>query len=632
MAQPALPANSRDHSESYSEDNSTFTRLWLPAMLCLVLIGIESFLLFYNLDDVSDRSPAGQTEPIGTFMLGKNDVRQKPGGTLVWSAPEEGQVLYRGHAIATMGDSEAFIEFLDESELVIEPDSMVILEEAPFETGGIQLDGEFSAIVLRLVKGSVKREGKSKTPVMIRLSDDQDEKPIRLDDRTGNSVFRVVRRAHGVEVTVEAGSIQLDGEHQVDEGQIVSTEGEVPKVLAPPKLKRPKIQIVPAGARHSWLDRFSLISSAHAEVIPKVIIHFEWESVSDATSYRIQISRDPKFNTIIADERVKRAEYPFETTVGKTESKLYYRVAGVDQEGTTGEFSDPGSVTIEPSAELVEAIQRPKPTPTPEPKPTPKPTPIAVAKKEPPKPAPRPSLTPRPIAKAEAAPAAKPRPQTRKPLPPMISEIEERELSAWRLEALYGAVFHHRGFSGETPPSSVGGSGLVPLQLHGELNLRKAFGADQVQLGGTYLLEQATAQISDIPQEATSVALFRAWGQMGFTLGRTLLSAGPFFSNTQEFSWEFTQLASSSKLLGGLTLELASHPDALRKFPWEARMTAFALGGFGVEASSTVKFALLGLKPFRPSQFRGMIGSIEALGRLGPETSYGGAVEVGYAF
>src|SRR5437588_12783266 len=119
MAQPVSPANA--HSAFGS--GSKLRALWLPALLCLLLLTGEVFVLVHDLGPGATARRA-QTAPIATFESGKNEVRQKSAGTIIWQQPSGGQTLYQQDSIATMSDSEATVRFPDNSEMIIEPDSL----------------------------------------------------------------------------------------------------------------------------------------------------------------------------------------------------------------------------------------------------------------------------------------------------------------------------------------------------------------------------------------------------------------------------------------------------------------------------------------------------------------------------
>src|SRR6185437_14320663 len=90
---------------------------------------------------------------IATYESGKNQVRQKTAGTIIWNSPAAGQTLYQEDAIATMPDSEAVVKFADNSEMIVEADSLIVFEQADFAKGGVG-----GKIIARLVRGSVRRK------------------------------------------------------------------------------------------------------------------------------------------------------------------------------------------------------------------------------------------------------------------------------------------------------------------------------------------------------------------------------------------------------------------------------------------------------------------------------------------
>ena len=142
-----------------AKSQSEFRILWLPTIICLLLIGVEIHLLVTDRYFTGGERSQSLGPPIATYSTGKNQVRKKTQGTLVWETPTEQMPLYGADAIATMEDSEATIVFNDHSELVVEPNSLIILEKAP--------DGmKTGAIIARIVKGSIQHKKSGSLPFL----------------------------------------------------------------------------------------------------------------------------------------------------------------------------------------------------------------------------------------------------------------------------------------------------------------------------------------------------------------------------------------------------------------------------------------------------------------------------------
>ncbi len=76
-------------------------------------------------------------------------------------------------------------------------------------------------------------------------------------------------------------------------------------------------------------------------------IHLQWKSQGEGFTYHFQMSRDPEFEEVIADERV--ADSQITITKPKKAGTYYVRVSAIHAEGFEGNFSPPQSFKIKRS-------------------------------------------------------------------------------------------------------------------------------------------------------------------------------------------------------------------------------------------------------------------------------------------
>jgi hypothetical protein len=617
------------NSPANSAKRGDFRILWLPAFFCLLLIAFEVNLL------VNDRyfsrpHTSAQGETIATYVSGRNRVRKKTAGTLVWEAPEEQVPLYREDAIATMEDSEAVITFADHSELVVEPSSLVILEQAPESKPGAPSAG----IVARLVKGSVKRRNSGTAPFFIKLSRSRDAQPVEFSDTAGNSVFRVIYRIEGYDVVVESGAVKVQGR----------TVTPSPKLKAP-KLNRPTIEMVPvpegtkddvkdggkSGKGEGALDRWwSLLiadaraAEARAADARQIAIHFSWEGIEGAGSYRVQVSRDPSFATILREGEVIGTTFEFLFPAPDAKSELYFRVAGVTLAREVGEYSSIEKIEVNPltpeapvtvKAEQGERLPAPPPIAARAPKPSPRPaatpaaTPAAVtaaatlAAATPAPPAPEAS----PI--ATRAPAPAPAARTARVAaysPPAPSALTHFWLS-------YGALYDHRQFKSDTGRlREAAGGGIVPAQLSAEFR-RSEDNHVFFSAGGSYVFESARPELPAPSNSAISVGALRAWATFGKSFGAStrlwIGQAGPYLATTKRISNQSLTFQSENRWLLGALLSVQTDPElALESgdIAWRLQAALLVVGGIGVDAQVAARKAL-----FRTGGGDGIFAGVE---------------------
>jgi len=604
MTQSEVPVNA-------STPQSDLRILWLPALFCLLLISVESYLLFHDWGASLHSKVSNQGEPIAQFVSGKNKVRQKTVGTLIWEAPVVNMDLFRESAIATMDDSEATLVFSDHSELIVEPNSLLILEEAPSNL----ITGGTGKIVARLVKGSFKRKSAGPSPFFIKLSRAKDAEAVQIKDTQGNAVFRVMYRAKGYEIVVESGTVVVDEKNTVNAGEKLGTPE--PQKLAAPRLKKPKIEILRAkppstkksGASRLWDLFFPNAEASPAQAPAQMSIHFSWEESPGATEYQIQISSSPEFKEVLSEKRTPKLEFSFETPAPAQKTRFYFRVAGITQDGSVGEYSAIEKVDVRPDPQIVE-LEEPEVV-VPEPKPTMK---IAAAPTPVPTPSPAPPSSPKPVEQSAV----------NIPLP----SPEKNYLSLW-----YGLQFQSQTFKESTSnPKGVSGSGFLPsvigLEFQHAQNQRQFFSA-----GGSFIFEKARPELTSPSDTPFSVSSTRLW----FTYGRSLLAMnqhlayhfGPYLGSSIKVSENGLVFESKNAWMLGVNAILQSDPELFgseESLSWRVQMAVLALGNFGVDASAWVRKIIV-----KNGTLRGLFCGLELETRQTTlESSVGGALDLGF--
>jgi hypothetical protein len=607
---------------------SRFRSLWLPALICFLILVGEVYILLYDLS-AGAVSKHGKAAAIATFETGKNEVRQKNGGTILWQPPSPGEILYEQDAIATMPHSEASVRFADNSELIIEPDSLIVFEEASFPK-----DGAPARIVVKLVRGSVKRKNSGPTNLLLKLSDEA--QPIELADSQGGAAFRVVYRSGGIEVIVESGGVRMNGK-EIKRSQ--------PAKLPSPNLKKPEVEIRKIKKETSlwnFVAELFVPSTWAAELGRLISIHFSWEPVPGADAYRIQIATDPEFQSVILDKIVKEIRFDYLSDLPPQPQTLYMHVAGQDASGAVGDYSPLEKIHIQSVSEISREVGAAEPSPTPSPILTPAPMPSPTL-------APRSRKKKTPVANQESVSAP-----TSTPISPRISPAISPPISAPiypaiplenspdatvvssavlvrrldNLDVAYGVLYQSRTFKGSSLPSSVTASGFVPAELQAEFSHLKSNGEGGYKFGASSVFEvtQPGASGAALQNGKLGVPLIRSWflfeksfdgPQAGWTAG-----FGPYLTNSSKFTWSGTALTAQTQLLGGALLDAVKETKSMQ---WRAELGIVGLGGVGADASVSSRKWLLGNHSF--------FGELSAQLRLmSIETSYGGTLAFGCSF
>lgn len=600
-------------------------------MLCSALLAIELVFLLRNLQPTA-RLQARDGEFVATYEKGRNEVRQKPDGTIIWGQPQPGQTLFSGDSIATMEESDALVKFTDLSEIQVEPDSLIVLEQAPKAQGLLPGAGP-DRVIARLLKGSLKRTSKMPSKLVLKLSRDADAPEMKLDDEKGGAVFRVVHKKGGAKVVVESGAVKLI-QGKEDAGRTIQSNEKVtikengavevapvsapdPK-LPPPKMKKPKVRIRKTTDKpllESLWD--ALVPQAFADEVPDMVsIDLSWDPVEEARAYRVQLSSDPKFKKVMKEATVKKTAFAHKTAATLEDTNLYFRVAAIDSEGNVGEFSDPETVKIEGVA----SVETTTPEMTFNP-PLPATPPVADAP-TPSLPLAPPAPEPAPVALAEtvATPAV------------IAPEIPLAPMN-FRFETAYGAVYSSRDLKSDVPPQETSGSGLVPARFRGEFTLfaPKRF-VDQVRVGVASTFEKAEATLMNGTSVSLSLPSHRGNAVVSRSFGNVCFGTGVFVATTSQITWSQFTLSAQKKTLAGWITELGPLEPMDARFHWRLQLTGLLVGTTGFEG------ALWARKPFFASRTYGgkqrfAFAAIEYRLRSSKiENSHGSTVELGYAF
>ena len=610
MAQPVSAAT--------ADSDGNFRKLWLPAFVCSVLLVLELIGLFHGLEGEVGRTAAPIGPPLAIVRASRNDVRQKSAGTLVWAGSPEGHVFYAQDSVVTLADSEVVVVFNDQSEVVIEAESMVVFEDAPVPVGFSGAEQESKPVIrARVVRGSLLRRKSGTAPLEIRMGEIPaagipDTAPIVFRGAHADAVYRVVRRAHGVEVIVQSGAItvqagsawpQLLGAGKsgvLDDGGNgelrISDDGGPGKRLPPPRLKKPSIEIVPqARIGSAFMSRLAafFVRAAHAtEGGTQVTVHFAWEAMADAGSYRIQLSKDSAFRELALEQNSSEPAYDFRTRAPSRTEIYYFRVAAIDHAGRVGEFSGAERIEIHPVS-FDEIVQE-----------------SALAPAVPP-------VVSRPVPEVPKVPT----PKAPGSAPVVVASPESPPMPwSWASRVSVHSVWQTRELSSDTLPVRGSGSGWIPLRFQIEASATRL--ARESWTAGLSFLPSVAKPSTPLVLGTPALPIWQAWAVAGIPSGFGWISAGPYFTTSSFLSWEDLELLAASKFSGGLRFEL--RPE---KFSWRVWLSGLAIGRKGIESGVSFSRSL----PVSGLESCFIEAGISARALSG-DRYFGGELGVGYEF
>lgn len=377
------------------------------ALLWCVVIGLE---LFFLLNDITlfqgtqSEHPETIGKQIAELHFSDSGVRWQNPRDVVWNESRPGQAMFEGQSVMTLSGAQARLVFDARGNSDANPANGEVLEigekslielRAP-EAGKAQ-DGP---LLLSLLRGNVKfKIGRkvllSAGEFQIQLEPGakfeavQSETGLRLNLESGaasaipivgpgrdsanpGSSAIILSPGQAIEIPTRAsGSSEARTVPVVRPISVVPTAAtpsatpspvpslaptpKVPVRLPPPKIRAPILRprtapAKPEGALRRIWNR--LVPSAHAEspATPEWEIELQWDAVPEAKAYRVEISRTRSFRSRVTETTVSQPSWIWLYRPGMENSKgrVFYRVASVSADGTSGSFSEPRTIVIPP--------------------------------------------------------------------------------------------------------------------------------------------------------------------------------------------------------------------------------------------------------------------------------------------
>ncbi|MGH9513087.1 MAG: hypothetical protein ACRD2U_13225 [Terriglobales bacterium] len=240
-------------------------------------------------------------------------VRIKKSTSNSWVAADYNLPLEKGDVVQTGSEGMAKIVFNDGTNYTVKQDSLIVIEEdSANERQQTTVSVAVSTGTVDLATGTYVQGSKSE---------------VILDGTTASlapeSAARVSNdpKTHQHEILVKKGSgeVTRDGEVvRLADWEKVSFQSDSPTLLKSREIG-PPTPISPANMMPIFIS---------GEPKP---IEFSWTPMANAAGYRLQISRNPYFSSIIMDKKVTSADV---MVSGLKEGAYYWAVQSYDSHGT----------------------------------------------------------------------------------------------------------------------------------------------------------------------------------------------------------------------------------------------------------------------------------------------------------
>ena len=302
-------------------------RLQSLLLLCALLAE-----LYFLLNDVPLRSarnwlPSDRSMPvIGELMTKENQVQIQTSGELVWEDAQPGQTLRRKQSILTLDSSKAEVAFLDGTGLLIDANSLVLLEKNSADDRG-----GYEKIVIRLLRGSIHKSLPRKTSEILRYSAEGGKRVTPEFEVLAGEKRIEVHAQDELSLSENAGRYELsvrEGAPEIHLGSssLVLHSGETVELPnSPENLEKLKPE----------MSKISLLTPTEGESISNAIPVFRWKN-GESDSLRISIGSDPNFKSTLITKNLAKGtaewlwpEIPFPMR-GQAPQLFYWQVESLN--------------------------------------------------------------------------------------------------------------------------------------------------------------------------------------------------------------------------------------------------------------------------------------------------------------
>ena len=292
----------------------------------LTVTALTAFVVYWfwfrEAPQTVESASAGE-EVAARFIDYEGKVEVKPKDEFVWKIATFKMDLHEGDRIRTAPDSSAKIKFEDGTEITIQTDSIVVISKR-----SVSADREEAPLaVVENGEGDINAEKSASAPSVSTAKISQfklapgSTGSVMADSRTGEHTG-LIEKGYGVVTDVRGHTTELNSLEQVKiDRNDESTKTRLP--FTPPLLSPPKGQL------------FEFLSEQALQ------IELKWRDVSNAVRYHLQISENPLFAKLSA-ENANLTKSAIIIKIPKTFKKQYFwRVRSIDASKNKSPWSEP---------------------------------------------------------------------------------------------------------------------------------------------------------------------------------------------------------------------------------------------------------------------------------------------------
>ena len=256
--------------------------------------------------------------PIGKIYEAQNRVKRKFNRSLIWYAAESNETVYENDWIFTGSQSIAKIRLDSGGEIIIEPDSLIILSrkngvlQLDLQHGRLMADVKSKDVKINIVKdGSLETVDTSKGVVSVSQTEDLAADPlvdgVDLDvDNDGKNDESLSDLANRKYYNPDPGYTELD-----NNGLSMKEQNQYDFEL---------LKGESASVELDWKDPFE-----------------RW------INYKVEVSSDPDFNSVVGSQTNETQAFNLKV---KDSGQLYWRVKGFDENGEPSVWTQPLDFTV----------------------------------------------------------------------------------------------------------------------------------------------------------------------------------------------------------------------------------------------------------------------------------------------
>lgn len=288
-----------------NKENLERSDKWIVAITAICALLLFSWLVY----DIAFLNPQLEGQiAIGKIYETQNRVKRKFNSSLIWYTAEQNETVYENDWIFTGAQSIAKIKLDSGGEIIIEPDSLIILSK---KNGVLQLD---------LQHGRLMADVKKNKEIKINIVKDG---LIESVD-TSAGIVSVAQEEDSVEETIIE-NIELDKDQDGKEDQSLSD-------IANQKYFKPEpgylaLEDNGLSLSEKSVFRFNILKGQKAQVA------LDWRDPFNRwVNYEAEIAKDADFKEVIANQSNSKTEIRFPLQASES---LFWRVRGLDKNAQT---------------------------------------------------------------------------------------------------------------------------------------------------------------------------------------------------------------------------------------------------------------------------------------------------------